>query len=184
MAKKREEEEKTFIDWEAERENFFGEKKNSLEVLDSEAEKDRERERLKDEIRRTHRGEVVNDDLTPQMSSSKKKKMVKEEVRSRKVASTVATIVSLIATIIVYLLLFYVFKDGDLGKIIILGLFILLPMELVAIVCAIIAFISNIILMFGKKFSWLVLFNLFFTFALMIASGLAFLIGSEALFAG
>lgn len=184
MKKEREPEKKqkatSGLDWEAEREEFFGDGKSAIEVLDAEAEKDREREKMKAEIRRSNRGDV-EDDLTPRMSPEKKKKANREDLRSRKIASTVATIVSLIATIIVYLLLFYVFQDGDLGKIIVLGLFILLPMELIAIVCAIIAFISNIIMMFAGKFSWIVLFNFLFSFALLIASGLAFFLGAEAL---
>lgn len=181
------------LDWEQEKTNlneeFNAKSEDKKEIQESSTDlsgavvltEEQKRILLREEIKKQNRGDAYSPDSGSNVEKTKKE-LEKHDKRERKTGSLAVTIVASIFTAITLLLLFFVFKDGDVGKMIILGLFLLLPAEIIGAVCSLVVLVTNIIFMCSGKFSWYILFNLLLSLALVAANVFAFIAGAEMLF--
>lgn len=132
---------------------------------------------LREEIRKANREDYIQDSDV----KGKKRKSKGVDIKVRKIGSTASTVTAIIFTIISFLIVYYVMGSGDWGKIIVLGLFVVLPMEIFAIVLSIIVFISNLVFMSTGRFSFMVFLNFLISLALIAANIFIFYLGAEIL---
>lgn len=132
---------------------------------------------LREEIRKANRKDYDHEDEV----KGKKRKDKGVDVKVRKIGSTASTITAIIFTVISFLIVYYVMGSGDVGKIIFLGLFVVLPMEMFAIVLSVIVFISNIVFMSTGRFSFMVFLNFLVSLALIAVNIFIFYLGAEIL---
>lgn len=132
---------------------------------------------LREEIRRANRqGEG---DTNSSTKKNRKNKGV--DFKVRKIGSTASTITAIIFTVISFLIVYYVMSSGDWGKIIALGLIVVLPMELISIVLSVAVFITNIVFMSTGRFSFMVFLNFVLSLALIGINIFIFYMGAEML---